>query len=243
MRAWTLSYRGTFGPPVPPAAPQDLTDDQLFATVAEGRASGRDIGPALGELCERWKAAALYVIRRVRQSYGKGSPEDDEELFQEAVAKLVERGLSQFRGVSEQLPGKAASPKTFFLRIAKHVAIDRYRRDREVLADGPREGEGEDRQDTQGEISRAVDSSRHAQEKAEASELYWKAYQRLQAEHPNEAAAWDLYHHQDLDDHQEVARKLSITVTNSYKRVSRAQGYLKVYLLELSGEADQDDRH
>jgi RNA polymerase sigma-70 factor (ECF subfamily) len=224
---------------VPPAALQDLTDDQLFAEVAEGRAAGRDVGPALGELCHRWRSAALYVIRRVRQSYGKGSPEDDEELFQEAVAKLVERGLGQFRGVSEQVPGKAASPKTFFLRIAKHVAIDRYRRARELLAEGPPEGEGEERQDSPAEATRAMEGSRRAEERAEATELYWAAFRRLQQEHPSEAAAWDLYHHQDLDDHQEVARRLSITVTNSYKRVSRAQAYLRVYLLELSGEADQ----
>jgi len=191
-------------------------------------------------LVERWRAGALYVIRRVRQSYGKGSTEDDEELFQEAVAKLVERGLDQFRGVSEQLPGKAASPKTFFLRIAKHVAIDRYRRAREVLAEGPAEGEDEERQDsTAAERSSAVEGSRRQEERAEASELYWAAYRRLQREHPNEALAWDLYHHQDLDDHQEVAKRLSISVTNSYKRVSRAQAYLKVYLLELSGEGDE----
>ncbi len=219
-----------------PAAPQDLTDDELFAQVAEGRARGREFSPQLGELVERWKPGALYVIRRVRQSYGHGSAEDDEDLFQEAVAKLVQRGLDQFRGISEQIPGKAASPKTFFLRIAKHVAIDRYRRSREVLAEGPA-GEEEDRQDSTGpERSSAVEGSRRQEERAEASELYWAAYRRLQREHPNEASAWDLYHHQDLDDHQEVAKRLGINVTNSYKRVSRAQAYLKVYLLELSAE-------
>jgi RNA polymerase sigma-70 factor (ECF subfamily) len=214
-----------------------MSDEELFTAVAEGRAGGKDIGPPLGRLVERWRAGALYVIRRVRQSYGKGSPEDDEELFQEAVAKLVERGLDQFRGVSEQLPGKAASPKTFFLRIAKHVAIDRYRRSREVLAAGPA-GEEEEQQEATGpQRSSAVEGSRRQEERAEASELYWAAYRRLQREHPNEASAWDLYHHQDLDDHQEVAKRLGINVTNSYKRVSRAQAYLKVYLLELSGEA------
>jgi len=220
------------------ATPQDMSDDELFASVSEGRAGGRDVGPSLGALTERWKAGALYVIRRVRQSYGKGSPEDDEELFQEAVAKLVERGLDQFRGVSEHLPGKAAAPKTFFLRIAKHVAIDRYRRSREVLADGPPEGEEEERQD-RASASQAAEGSRRQEERAEASELYWAAYRRLQREHLNEASAWDLYHHQDLDDHQEVAKRLGITVSNSYKRVSRAQAYLKIYLLELAGEADR----
>jgi len=215
-----------------------MSDEELFAAVSAGRASGKDIGPPLGRLVERWRSGALYVIRRVRQSYGKGSREDDEELFQEAVAKLVERGLDQFRGISEQLPGKSASPKTFFMRIAKHVAIDRYRRSREVLAEGPVEGEEEERQGTgSAERSTAVEGSRRQEERAEASEFYWAAYRRLQREHPNEASAWDLYHHQDLDDHQEVARRLGINVTNSYKRVSRAQAYLKVYLLELSGEA------
>jgi RNA polymerase sigma-70 factor (ECF subfamily) len=66
----------------------------------------------------------------------------------------------------------------------------------------------------------------------EASQEYWAAWARLQVEHPNEAAAWDLYHHQDLDDHEEVSKALGITVVNSYKRVSRAQAWLKLYILE-----------
>jgi RNA polymerase sigma-70 factor (ECF subfamily) len=213
-----------------------MSDEELFARVSEGRASGRDVSAPLGELIERWRSGALYVIRRVRQSYGKGSPEDDEELLQDAVAKLVERGLDQFRGVSEQLPGKSASPKTFFMRIAKHVAIDRFRRAREVLAEAPAEGEEDESREGAAERTSAVEGSRRQEERAEASELYWAAYRRLQREHPNEASAWDLYHHQDLDDHQEVAKRLGITVTNSYKRVSRAQAYLKAYLLELGGE-------
>jgi RNA polymerase sigma-70 factor (ECF subfamily) len=215
-----------------------LTDEELFAQVAEGRARGREFSAPLGELVERWKSGALYVIRRVRQSYGAGSAEDDEDLFQEAVAKLVQRGLDQFRGISEQIPGKAASPKTFFMRIAKHVAIDRDRRAREVLAEGAESEEAEP-QETQAQTARAVAGSQRAQERAEAVEVYWAAYRRLQREHPNEAVAWDLYHHQDMDDHQEVAKRLGITVSNSYKRVSRGQAYLKVYVLELSGEADQ----
>ena len=39
-----------------------------------------------------------------------------------------------------------------------------------------------------------------------------------------------------MDDHNEVARVLGITVVNSYKRVSRAQAYLKLYLLESRGK-------
>jgi RNA polymerase sigma factor (sigma-70 family) len=215
-----------------------MSDEELFARVAEGRSSGRDVSAQLGTLIERWRPAALYVIRRVRESYGKGSPEDDEELLQDAVTKLVERGLEQFRGVSEQLPGKSASPKTFFMRIAKHTAIDKFRRARELLAEAPAEGEEEERDGAPGaaERSSAVEGSRRQEERTEAAELYWAAYRRLQREHPNEASAWDLYHHQDVDDHQEVAKRLGITVTNSYKRVSRAQAYLKAYLLELGGE-------
>jgi len=73
----------------------------------------------------------------------RGSPDDADEIFQDSVGKLMSRGLDQFRGVSEQMPGKAASPKTFFLRIVKHCAIDRYRRQREDLDAGPREGDEE----------------------------------------------------------------------------------------------------
>jgi RNA polymerase sigma-70 factor (ECF subfamily) len=78
-----------------------------------------------------------------------------------------------------------------------------------------------------------VETARRTAERAEAQELYWAAYARLQREHPKEAGAWDLYHHQDVEDHEECARLLQITVVNSYKRVSRAQAYLKLYLLEL----------
>jgi len=41
-----------------------------------------------------------------------------------------------------------------------------------------------------------------------------------------------------VEDHEECARLLNITVANSYKRVSRAQAYLKLYLLELKQTAD-----
>ena len=53
---------------------------------------------------------------------------------------------------------------------------------------------------------------------------------------PNEAAAWDAYHHQDLEDHETCAKKLGITVANSYKRVSRAQAYLRLYLQEQADD-------
>ena len=39
-----------------------------------------------------------------------------------------------------------------------------------------------------------------------------------------------------MDDHEEVARQLNITVVNSYKRVSRAQAWLKSYVLEARKE-------
>lgn len=209
-----------------------LSDDELFAEIVRSRAAGRNVDRALGELVERWRKSACYVIRKVQASYRALSPEDERELFQEAVGKLVDKGLDQFRGISEQVPGKAASPRTFFLRIAKHVAIDRYRRQREVLA--PRvDDEDKAPENTPHEINQAVLHARRAQERSDASETYWAAFERLKREHPNEAGAWDLYHHQDVEDHEECARRLGITVTNSYKRVSRAQAYLRLYLLEL----------
>jgi RNA polymerase sigma-70 factor (ECF subfamily) len=110
------------------------------------------------------------------------------------------------------------------------VAIDRFRRAR---AEAPW-SRGERRAGTGGAVLGGGGIAQ--EERAEAAELYWAAYRRLQREHLNEASAWDLYHHQDLDDHQEVAKRLGITVTNLYKRVSRAQAYLKAYLLELGGE-------
>lgn len=215
-----------------------LTDDELFAEISSRRAKGETFNQPLGELVERWRAPAATVVRRVQGAFMRGSPDDADEVFQDAVGKFLSRGLDQFRGISEQVPGKAASPKTFFLRIVKHAAIDRYRRQREDLAPGPRAGEDEAAEPAH-EVARSVTASHAKASAGEAREEYWLAFRKLQDEHPNEAAAWDLYHHQDLDDHEEVARILGITVVNSYKRVSRAQAYLKLYLLELRGEEEQ----
>lgn len=209
-----------------------LTDDELFAEISKRRAEKQDYKKPLGELVFRWRDPSATVIRRVQGAFVRGSPDDIDEVFQDAVAKFMSKGLEQFRGVSEQMPGKAASPKTFFLRIVKHCAIDRYRRSREDLAQGPHGDDDDDREESLPEANRAVVESRARLEAKEASQEYWAAFQRLQVEHPNEAAAWDLYHHQDLDDHEEVARALGITVVNSYKRVSRAQAWLKLYILE-----------
>lgn len=212
-----------------------LSDDQLFDEVLQRRAKGEKVDAPLGELCERWKKPALFVVRRIQQSYRSGTPDDELELYQEAVRKLFERGLDQYRGISEQVPGKSASPKTFFLRIVKHVAIDRYRRMRELLANPVENDEGEEMGEAPAEVAQAtLQSKRHA-EKRDAKELYWAAFERLKEEHPNEAGAWDLYHHQDVEDHEECARILGISVANSYKRVSRAQAYLRLYLIELRG--------
>lgn len=212
-----------------------LTDDELFADITARRADGRDYKKPLGELVFRWRDASATVIRRVQGAFMRGSPDDVDEVFQDAAAKFMSRGIDQFRGVSEKMPGQAASPRTFFLRIVKHCAIDRYRRQREELAEGPR-GDEEEREESLAESNRAVAFSQAKAEAQEANEEYWAAYRRLQEEHPNEATAWDLYHHQDLDDHEEVARRLGITVVNSYKRVSRAQAWLKAYVMEARKE-------
>lgn len=217
----------------------DLTDDELFAEVLHRRAMGGAVGDPLGALCERWARPARYVVSKIQGSYGRGSAADADELYQDAVGKFLDRGLDQFRGVSEQMPGRSASPKTFFLRIVKHVAIDFYRRQREDLAPAPSDSE-DTFEEPPAQVARAVESNRRREERTEAQELYWRAYERLQREHPKEAGAWDLYHHQDVEDHEECARRLGITVVNSYKRVSRAQAYLRLYLLDLHQEAERE---
>jgi RNA polymerase sigma-70 factor (ECF subfamily) len=210
-----------------------LTDDELFADISRRKADGHDFKRPLGELVFRWRDAAATVIRRVQGAFMRGSPDDADEIFQDAVAKFMAKGLDQFRGVSEQVPGKAASPKTFFLRIVKHCAIDRYRRQREELDPGATPGEEDDAPEVSApEAARAVAEAEARVQQHEAHAEYWAAWERLKAEHPNEAAAWDLYHHEDLDDHEAVAKALGITVVNSYKRVSRAQAWLKLYVLE-----------
>lgn len=219
---------------------EQLTDDELFAEVVRRRAAGEPFQAHLGSMVDRWGRPARYVIGKIQASYGRGSPADADELFQDAVGKFIDRGLDQFRGVSEQMPGRSASPKTFFLRIVKHVAIDFYRRHREELAAPPSDPD-DAMEESPGEVVRAVEAGRRREERAEAQELYWSAFARLQQEHPKEASAWELYHHEDVEDHEECARRLNISVVNSYKRVSRAQAYLKLYLLDLQRETQGEE--
>lgn len=221
---------------------EHLSDAELFDLVVRSRATPgarSDVGAALGTLCQRWKRPAAVVVRRIQASYRAGSPDDEEELFQEAVRKFVEKGIDQFRGASEFNPGKAASPKTFFLRIVKHAAIDAYRKQRELL-DDPHDDD-EERGESPTHIGPAIARSRRDEEKADASATYWAAYARLEKEHPNEAAAWNAYHHLDMEDHEACAKHLGITVANSYKRVSRAQAHMRLYLMELApSDSDSD---
>jgi RNA polymerase sigma-70 factor (ECF subfamily) len=216
-----------------------LDDDGLFAAILQARAAGRDDGRALGLLLERWRRPALYVVRRVLASYRKSDAIDPEELFQEAACKLVERGLDQFRGHDAVGESRAGAPRTFFLRIVKHAAIDFCRRRREELAHAS--ADGEEPEHAAPEIGVAVDRARQAVQREETVELYWKAFARLRAEHPNEAAAWDLYHHEEVGEHEACAKQLGITVVNSYKRISRAQAHLRLYLLELDEAAPDPD--
>jgi RNA polymerase sigma-70 factor (ECF subfamily) len=214
---------------------EELDDDALFAAVLARKAAGESVDRPLALLLSRWRRPALYVIRRIQQSYRRGGDDDQEELFQDAAVKLIERGLDQYRGTALDASGAArsASARTFFLRIVKHTAIDHYRRHHEELASGSSEDEPE----TPGhEVQQSVDRARREVERDEANEIYWRAFERLRIEHPQEAQAWELYHHRDLDDHDAVAKELGITVVNSYKRISRAQAHLRLYLLEMQGE-------
>lgn len=212
------------------------SEEELFEEILRRRSSRADFRDPLGALVERWRDPARTVVRRVQGSYMRGSPEEADDVFQEAVGKLMARGLDQFRGVSEFAPGRAAAPRTFFLRIVKHVAIDRYRRQREAPHSPADFRDDDAAHESPHQIAQAVETAHGVSARQEATEEYWSAFERLRREHPNEASAWDLYHHQDVEDHGECARLLGISVANSYKRVSRAQAWLKLYLLELRSE-------
>lgn len=221
-----------------PVPPGEQSDSELFSEILRRRAEGANVNDLLGRLTSRWESSARYVVRRIQKSYRKGSEDDELELYQEAVIRFVEKGLDQFRGLSERNPGAAASPKTFFLRIVKHAAIDRYRAQREVLdSPPPSEDSDSDSMESPAQMGKAVERAQATARRREDQELYWRAFERLEKEHPNEASAWKLYHHDDLEDHEAVAEKLQISVANSYKRVSRAQAWLRVYLLELQEES------
>lgn len=221
--------------------PREPTDNELFDEVMRLRSGGEDFRAPLGELALRWRRSAGVVVRRIQASYRVEAPDDEDDFFQEGVGRLIDKGLDQYRGVSEQVPGKTASPKTFFLRIVKHLAIDRYRQRREVLQRGAPTQADEPTEHVMHEVREAMRAHANEGRRAEARESYWAAFERLRREHPLEAAAWDVYHHQDVEDHNECARILQITVVNSYKRVSRAQAHLKRYLLECESEQGARD--
>jgi RNA polymerase sigma-70 factor, ECF subfamily len=220
-----------------------LPDDELLRLLARRQAEGGSLDGPLELLRRRWTAPARHVIGRILRSYGQ-STEEAEDLVQESFTRLLERGLGQFRGAE----GRAHSARAFFLRVAKHHTIDQCRRRKEHLAasgpDGDPSEPGESGAST-GEESRhqrdeALELARDQERRRESSQLYWSSMRRLEREHPNEAEAWKLYHHAELEDHQACAERLGISLANSYKRVSRAQAYLKVYLLELSLEVTED---
>jgi RNA polymerase sigma-70 factor (ECF subfamily) len=202
-----------------------LADDALLQEIREARADGRPYDTALGELCERWRRAAEHIIRSVQRSYGTGSSADPEDLFQDSVVRFAERGLDQLRG---------NAARSFFLRVVKHLAIDHCRRARSFISGAPPPADEEPRDLTAGP---AIARHHCEQQRREAKDVYWAAFQRLEAEHPLEAQAWDLYHHRELGDHEACAAELGISVANSYKRVSRAQAHLRLYLLDLEEEA------
>ena len=206
-----------------------LHDEALLARIDRKRAEGLDVRAEVGELLRRWRPEVGAVVGSVQRAFGGRAALDEDDVFHDAVARLLDRGLDQFRGTSASGP---AAPLAYFLRIVKHAAIDRVRRRREQPAD---EGQSTS-DDPPHEVERGLAHARRSQEQADAGELYWAAFRRLEAEHPAEAAAWDLYRHQDLEDHAECARRLGISVANSYKRISRAQAWLRAYLLELTDE-------
>ena len=210
---------------------QDLEEEELFAEAQRRHRGPGDASEPLGELLARWRRPALFVIRRIQQSYRRGGEADQEELLQEAVIKLLARGLAQYRGPEGRRPeaGKSAA-RTFFLRIVKHTAIDHYRRHHEELAEAAADGDAPEVSPAEARLASGR-AERQAARDAAIDE-YHRAFARLEREHPNEAAAWRLYHHEDLEDHDAVAGRLGISVTNSYKRVSRAQARLRLFLLE-----------
>jgi RNA polymerase sigma-70 factor (ECF subfamily) len=204
--------------------PSPATDDALLQEIREARATGRPYQAALGELCERWRHAAEHIIRSVQRSYSTGSSADAEDLFQDSVARFTERGLDQLRG---------NAARAFFLRVVKHLAIDHCRRNRSFVEPTPSPASEEPRDLTAGN---AVARHESENRRREAQDIYWGAFRRLETEHPLEAQAWDVYHHRELGDHEACAAELGISVANSYKRVSRAQAHLRLYLLELEEE-------
>lgn len=245
-------------PAAPPSAGEltQLHDDELLRLLAALQGDGRSLDAPLEVLRNRWTRPARHVISRVLASY-ELSGDDTEDLLQEAFARLLERGLGQFRGASAHAltpPGPKAphanasnerashgqSARAFFLRIAKHQTIDHCRR-RKVQRTATGSGPVDERGDTEHRSvqDEAVAVAREEEHRREGGELYWQAMRRLEREHPNEAAAWRLYHHEGMEDHQACADQLGISLANSYKRVSRAQAYLRAYVLELAAEEEE----
>ena len=105
-----VSTRAAGKDPTGAARSRVRTDTQTGSRTREqSESTDRSVNRMLGILCERWRRPAAVVVRRVQQSYRAGSPDDEDELFQEAVRKFIEKGLDQFRGISEHKPGQAAN--------------------------------------------------------------------------------------------------------------------------------------
>jgi RNA polymerase sigma-70 factor (ECF subfamily) len=206
----------------------DGTDEELLAEALRRRARGEDFQPQLAQLWSRWKEPAAVVVRRVQRAYQKGSPSDIGDIFQEATLKFATRGIDQFRGLKPDGVTKA-SLTGFFLRIVNHAAVDYYRRSRERLAPAREPDSAE----SPAEVQASMDHARRTAEQDSAREVYWRAFTRLEKEHPGEAAAWHLYRHESVEDHAECARLMGVSVDASFKRVSRAQAFLRLYVLEL----------
>jgi RNA polymerase sigma-70 factor (ECF subfamily) len=209
------------------------TDDEIFAEILRLRTARESYQPLLAGLFEWWRRPSAAVIRKVQRAYQKGSPADLGDIFQEATLKFVTRGIDQFRGLKSD--GVSKAPVIgFFLRIVNHAAVDYYRRNRERLA--PKREPG--LEENPAEIDLSLEHARRTSDQDAARELYWTAFTRLEREHPGEAAAWHLYRHESVEDHAECARLMGVSVDASFKRVSRAQAFLRLYVLELQAHEE-----
>jgi len=94
----------------------DEEQKQLISLAREGDPQERR--RALACLLLDFRGPALAVIHRTLASAGLGR-EHAEEIFQAAVLKFLNVGLSSYRG--------AAAPRTLFVRIALNCALDLLR--------------------------------------------------------------------------------------------------------------------
>jgi RNA polymerase sigma-70 factor, ECF subfamily len=183
-----------------------LTDGEQRARLARARDSGdaEERRRATLELLDDFRAPALAVIHKTLRASGldRSSVED---VFQAAALRFIASGIASYRG--------DASPRSYFLRIALHAALDQLRARR-------REPRGPDELQDVADPGGSVEQRLQLRREREALEA---CLRELPA---SLARAVALYYFEQLGDCARCAEALGVRRNAFEQRLSRARTWL-----------------